>query len=152
MDINLNNKTDIQKLLSEEVNEITLNVNGKEEVVKINTRPTIKLIKQAKLEGLFPKNVLAEMAGLKENPFNINDDYIEGAAYIAYKAANPNGYSKEEFEEYVQYDILTNMRIYSQLISGSFGNNFSKNFNNAARLNSSKKNSGSKSKAKKSRK
>lgn len=99
--------------------------------VKVKTKLTLGQIKKLQLDGLFPKNILSMYAGLQNGETQgLDSDFFTNAPYIAYRIANPDGMSQEEFEDAFVFDMQLVSRIYAQLLagtvntSGQFGKSF----------------------------
>lgn len=114
------------------IDEITLK-NGQK--VKISTKLSLAEMKIARSEGLISDTLIADMLQLEKDPTKMNFEDMENAPFIAYRNANPNGMSREEFEVLVPYDVDLFGQVYAGIISGEahkkqMAENFKKATNN----------------------
>lgn len=114
------------------IDEITLK-NGQK--VKISTKLSLAAMKIARSEGLISDTLIADMLQLEKDPTKMNFEDMENSPFIAYRNANPNGMSREEFEQLVPYDVDLFGQVYAGIISGEaqkkqMAENFKKVTNN----------------------
>jgi len=90
------------------------------EVVTVNLNTTLTLFSMRKMqnEGLISKTFLSDMALAQSDPSKAKMEDMMNAPYIAYKNANPNGMTQEEFESKVNSNLEMCGELYGEIIAG----------------------------------
>lgn len=119
--------------------------NGNQQEVILNSDISLGMMRKLKSEGLISKTFLNDMIKVENDPSLMNFDEMTNAPYIAYRNANPNGMTQEEFEDRFPNDMELQGLLYGEIVSGeSKKAELANAFTNAARKsggnNSKKKN------------
>lgn len=93
-------------------------VDGEIKTVTLDTSLSLYFFKKMQQENLLSKNFVGNLAVTEADPAKANYDDIFNAPYIAYRNANPNGMTKEEFESKVRFDMDMCSIIYADIING----------------------------------
>ena len=93
-------------------------LDGKIETVILDPSLTLYTLRKMQADGLISKNFLRDLALASEDPSLANYDDLMNAPYIAYRNANPNGYSQDEFESKVILDIEMASHLYGAIMAG----------------------------------
>lgn len=86
--------------------------------VDINTRISLWTMRQAQKEGLFSKDYLQQMILADSDPSKMNFEDMENAPFVAYRNANPNGMTRDEFNKMLPNDLELFGTIYAEIIQG----------------------------------
>lgn len=93
-------------------------LEGKIETVILDPSLTLYSLRKMQADGLISKNFLRDLALASEDPSLANYDDLMNAPYIAYRNANPNGYSQEEFESKTVLNIEMASHLYGAIMTG----------------------------------
>ena len=86
--------------------------------VDINTRISLMAMRNAQKEGLFSKDYLQKMILADSDPSKMNFEDMENAPFVAYRNANPQGMTRDEFNDVLPNDMELFGTIYTEIIQG----------------------------------
>lgn len=98
--------------------DLTPELDGEIKTVRLDTSLTLFSMRKMQKEGLMSKTFLSSMALAESDPSKANLEDMMNAPYIAYKNANVNGMTQEEFESKVNLDIEMCATLYGEIIAG----------------------------------
>lgn len=114
-------------------------LDGEVETVKLDSTLTLYGMRKMQNEGLISKNFLSNMAMAESDPTKANLEDMLNAPYIAYRNANPNGMTQEEFEARVDINLEMCGELYAEIIKGEIDNQKNGMANSFRRVTSKKK-------------
>lgn len=101
--------------------ELDLNpdLDGEIKTVVLDTSISLFFLRKMQMEGWVSKTFIGNLALAESDPSKAGFDDMLNAPYIAYRNANPNGMSKDEFESMVNLNMDMCGTLYADIIAGN---------------------------------
>lgn len=98
-------------------------LDGEVKTVILDTSISLYFLRKMQMEGWVSKTFIGNLALAESDPSKAGFDDMLNAPYIAYRNANPNGMTKDDFESKIKVDMDMCGTLYAQIIAGNSAQN-----------------------------
>lgn len=98
-------------------------LDGEVKTVILDTSISLYFLRKMQMEGWVSKTFIGNLALAESDPSKAGFDDMLNAPYIAYRNANPNGMTKDDFESKIKLDMDMCGALYAEIIAGNSAKN-----------------------------